>query len=368
MKIIYITNLSTNISSGLNWSVPATVDAQSKIDSVLWINLTNTEMPHWKMVKAFHKAEDFGIKSSLTLEKLPFPFNNPDVVVFEGFYHIKDPLIAKHLRSKGIPYIVVPRGSLTHEAQHGNTLKFLKKLIANFIIFKPYTKGALAIQYLTQAEKINSGTKWNCNSLIVPNGFNSPILKKEKFSQNGLKAIFIGRLDLYHKGIDILLEACKQNISLLISNKFHLSIYGPKRYDYLKIQEFIESNNLKSIISLKGEISGNEKERALLESDLFVLTSRFEGHPMGLIEAIAYGVPVLITPGSNMANEISTTDAGWVADTTADSIGKAINTILSERNVWAKKSFSAKKLSLTYNWDNIARQFHDCVEELLMRK
>lgn len=35
MKILYISHLNTNIASGLNWSVPASVSAQSKIDEVL---------------------------------------------------------------------------------------------------------------------------------------------------------------------------------------------------------------------------------------------------------------------------------------------------------------------------------------------
>lgn len=367
MNIIYITNLSTNISSGLNWSVPATVNAQSKIDNVLWLNLTNTEMNHWKEVKAFHRAEEFRIQSNSFLDNLPAPFNHPDIVVFEGFYHIKDPFIAKKLKSKGIPYIVVPRGSLTCEAQHGNILKTLKKKLANLLIFRSYTRNALAIQYLTAAECVNSGLKWNRNTFIIPNGFKTPFLYKKKFSKNGLKAVFIGRLDLHHKGLDILLEACNRNKTFLLSMNFSFAIYGPKRYDYLKIKDFIETNNLNDIIALKGEISGKDKENVLLNSDLFVLTSRFEGHPMGLVEAIAYGIPVLVTPGSNMADEINESDAGWVADTSVESVGQILHKIIAERSDLQKKSAAARKLSMVYNWDYIAHQFHNELERYLSK-
>ena len=35
MKILYISHLSKNIAAGMNWSIPASVDAQSKVDDVM---------------------------------------------------------------------------------------------------------------------------------------------------------------------------------------------------------------------------------------------------------------------------------------------------------------------------------------------
>lgn len=362
MNILYITNLSTNISSGLNWSVPATVNAQSKIDNVLWVNLTNTMMPHWQQVKAFHTINEFG---NISIDVLPAPFNNPDIVVFEGFYHPNDPKLAKELKRKKIPYIVTPRGSLTRQAQNGNLKKKLKKVIANFLIFKPYTKAAAALQYLTEAECRDSGISWNRQSFIIPNGFNPPTETKEVFSLSGIKAIFIGRLDMYHKGLDSLLEGCKSIKDTLIGENFTLDIYGPKRYDYERIDKYIKENGLENIISLKGETSGSEKEQALLNSDLFILTSRFEGHPMGLVEAIAYGLPCLVSPGSNMSKEILDSHGGWVCQTDAESIAETIVEILKNKKELPAKGENAKKLSLSYNWDNIACNFHDEVVSIL---
>ena len=56
MDLLYISHLSTNIAAGLNWSVPASVQAQSKIDNVLWVNMTDVVMQHWKQVDVYHKA------------------------------------------------------------------------------------------------------------------------------------------------------------------------------------------------------------------------------------------------------------------------------------------------------------------------
>lgn len=84
MKILYISHLSENIAAGLNWSVPASVDVQSKIDDVLWINTTNVMMPHWKRVSSFHNLDEYG--EELHLDTIPKRFRKPDVVVFEGLY------------------------------------------------------------------------------------------------------------------------------------------------------------------------------------------------------------------------------------------------------------------------------------------
>ncbi len=363
MNILYITNLSTNIAAGLNWSVPATVNAQSKEDNVFWLNLTNVEMPHWKNVKAFHNMGEFG--STTSIDNLPAPFNRPDIVVFEGFYHLKDPKLAKELRKEGIPYIITPRGSLTKQAQKlGGIGKRIKKLIANILIFRQYTKYALAIQYLTSAEQQDSGNGWNGCSFIVPNGFNRPLKSKSKFSDEGIKAVFIGRLDLYHKGLDILLEAIKNNVIFFKEYKFTLDIYGPQRYDYNKIDDYISEHQLKNIVMLHNEITGAEKEQILLDSDLFVLTSRFEGHPMGLVEAIAYGLPSLVTPGSNMADEIQTNDCGWVCKKSAEAIGDTLKNILQNKDQLLIKSKNALRVSESYHWERIAKDFHENVTNI----
>lgn len=362
MNILYITALPGLVSAGPSWSVPASIKAQNEIDNCLWVNLTDKCLEHWKNVECYHNIHDFAEKFELSA--MPVPFNHPDLVVFEDFYEIQPPIIARKLRHANIPYIIVPRGALTKKAQN-NESKW-KKVLANAFIFKRYAKKALAIQFLTKNEAQNTGKEWYNQSFILPNGFSTPKSIKKSFSADKINATFIGRLDIFHKGIDILIHACSEMSDDLRSSNFKLRIYGPKNKDYEIIQLMINEKGLNDIISLKGETSGEAKEEALLKTDLFVLTSRFEGHPMGLIEALAYGVPALVTPGTNMGEEIANADAGWVCnEASKEAIKLQLQNILKEKTLFVKKGMNAIKLAKNYDWEVLAKKFHNEVEQIL---
>lgn len=363
MNILYITALPGLVSAGPSWSVPASIKAQSKIDNCLWVNVTDKCLAHWKKVECYHNVKEFVEKFQLSA--MPAPFNHPDFVVFEDFYELQPPLIARELRRAHIPYIIVPRGALTKKAQN-NQSKW-KKSIANALLFKDYAKKALAIQFLTKNEAKDSGKGWNKSSFILPNGFSTPNTTKQTFSSDGINATFIGRLDKFHKGIDVLIQACAELSKELRNTNFKLRIYGPKNRDYELIQTMIHEHKLDDMISLEGETSGKAKEKVILESDLFVLTSRFEGHPMGLVEALAYGVPAIVTPGTNMSEEIAKADAGWVCDEASkEAIKIQLQNILKERSLFASKGANAAKLAKNYDWDVLAEKFHKEVVQILI--
>ena len=360
MNILYISHLNTNVAAGPNWSVPASVNAQSKIDNVLWVNTTDVTMNHWKPVSAFHNKMEFG---GLHLNLFPEPFNKPDIVVFEGFNFIDFVVFSKELNKNKVPYVIIPRGSLTYEALHNHS--HIKKKLAHLLFLNSFVKKARAIQYLTAGEEESSKRTFNTQSFVIPNGFDTPSIQKKDFSNNAIKAIFIGRLDMYHKGIDMLLDAIAQIKPQLEEANFHLSIHGPRRYDYYKIGEEIKRLGIETVTTLKDEIAGKEKESELMQSDLFVMTSRLEGHPMGLIEALSYGIPCFVSRGTNMLEEVKHSDAGWTCEVTTDAIKESLLRIVSEKNLLHEKGEKALTLSKNYQWDKLAEQFHKEVESIL---
>lgn len=359
MIILYISALPKSRAAGPRHSVPRQIAAQAKFDDVYWINLNE------------YGVEDSEVNCNIVedsyrfkIDSLVQPFNKPDLVVFEDMYYLEFCRIAYELRNKKIPYIIIPRGSLTKPAQ---SMKAIKKRIGNIFIFSRFIREASAIQYLTTAEYEASGGKWNKNNIIIPNGIdpkqNTKVWGKDKQS---LKGVFIGRMNMYHKGLDFLIEACIQLKQELIEHQCTIELYGPDRNEAKKmLLNKIEKNDLENIVLLDDEIYGIDKERVLLNSDFFILTSRFEGQPMGLVEALSYGLPCLVSKGSNMANEIKKHDAGWIAETDQDNINLALKTLFNEKGKMESKGKNALNLSKQYDWAAIAGRAHKEYEKLL---
>ena len=362
MFILYLSHLEGSKFIGPSYSVPKQIESQSKLDDVFWYNGTKKTIENWCKLKYYHdkneyKREDIG--------SFPKNYSNPDLVVVEGFYNMaKSPLMLELIR-KNIPYIIIPRGELTYKAQKS---KSLKKSVANFLLFNRYAKKAIAIQYLTEQEYKDSGDKWNKNHIVIPNGTDRPNKVKTEFSKEKIKCVSIGRIALYPKGLDILVSACSKIKEELISANVTIDIYGPDRNNNKKELELsVKEKALTEIISIHDGIYDEEKSKVLLDHDVFLMPSRFEGHPMALIEALAYGLPCVATKGSNMKEEIAKYDCGWTADTDEDSLCQALLAMIREKDLICQKSENAKLLAQKYNWNKIANQSHETYLEILKK-
>ena len=185
---------------------------------------------------------------------------------------------------------------------------------------------------------------------------NNSIAKKNQ--GDSIKCVSIGRIEPYQKGLDMLIEACSTIKDQLNQSNCTIDIYGP---DVENKRQFLEKELLRyglgSIVKFHDSVYGKEKEEILQNSDVFIMTSRFEGHPMALIEALSFGLPVVATEGSNMKNEIELYDAGWTADNNIKSISDALLKMSFEVDC-NKKSSNATELSKNYSWNKIAEKSH----------
>ena len=81
-----------------------------------------------------------------------------------------------------------------------------------------------------------------------------------------------------------------------------------------------------------------------------------EGHPVALLEALSYGIPSVVTTGTNMAYEIEKYKAGWTAECNSESIAKAMIGVLENSNDLSSIGKNAYRLALNYEWSNIAKK------------
>ena len=358
MNILYLSHLSGASYAGPTYSVPKQIEAQSEIDNVFWYNATKSGKKEWRALPYYHDLTEYPKESIFSL---PAPFNHPDIIVVELFYNMAKSNLRKELMKGDVPYVIIPRGELTKQAQDR---KGLKKRIANILIFRKYARMAAAIQYLTEQEYTDSGDSWNRKHIVIPNGISLPRQVKTEFSQEGIKCVSIGRIEPYQKGLDMLIEACASIKNELVAAKCTIIICGPDKEGKLEgLKEQVCKEGLDEIITFRDGTYGQEKEDLLLSSDVFLIPSRFEGHPMSLIEALSYGLPCIATTGSNMREEIESFDAGWTADCNPESLRKAILAMIQEINIG--KIHNAMALADLYDWERLAKRTQSLYLSLL---
>lgn len=349
MVILHIAAIENDPFSGVCVAVPAHVSAQASFATVGLLNIQNNVIPlisdtNYSNPVLLPYAEPF------QLDALPEPFCHPDLVVFHECYRLPYLRIARTLRRKGIPYILLPHGELRDEAQRK---KYFKKQVANALLFRSFIEGAEAIQCLSDAEVVT--THFGRRRFIGTNGIAIPEQAKTAFHRDGIRFVYIGRYEWRVKGLDLLLDAIRLQRTLLEEKHAHFDFYGPDYAGQLsEVNRLVHERSLEAIVTVHTEITGTEKADTLLASDIFVQTSRHEGMPLGILEAMSYGVPCLLTEGTALGAFVCENQAGWVADNDATSIAAALAEAC-ERQSWNTYSQNARAAVRTvYAWPKVA--------------
>lgn len=292
----------------------------------------------------------------------------PDIAIIHCFFYVEYIRAVKALQKYKIPFCNEPHGSFGKGAMQKSAIK---KQIANSTIFSTQINKAAAYIFTNTAEKADS-IYHTALDTVIPNGVHPDIVnaagKKQIESLKDPVFYYLGRFDIHHKGLDYLFDA----LDILEKRKVDITvrIFGTgdkKQIEYVK-------NRIKKlrIVNVKkcGTIYGEQKKDALESSNILLLTSRYEGSPMTVLDGLSYGNPCIVTPGTNVADEIVANNLGWKTELDAKEIADTIIRGYEEYSTNGLLYYeNCKKYVLNnYSWDSIAVDSISCYRKIIDSK
>lgn len=350
MVILHIIDVANLKGNGVAVAVNEYIKVEKKKNNVALYDLKSQFISD--DFKCFHKSK------FETISCLPSPFCNPDLIVFNEIYKPLYIKLYKECDEKKIKYIIIPHGSLVREAQKKHVIK---KVLGNIVLFNRFINHASAIQFLNLNEKNNSKFKMK-KSIIIGNGTSVPL----KIMNKPLlfNFVYIGRYDIHVKGLDLIIKMCSKYKVWLEKRNVKINLYGRKtgrRNEVIEsLNKMIKTNSISNIVKLHDAVYDDKKIQVLNEAYAFIQTSRHEGQPMGIIEALSYGIPCIVTTGTTFAEIVNSNNCGIGIAFDEKQLFEAIKKIIDDekkRKIMSNNAYKYAKNN--YDWNIIEEKIND---------
>ena len=266
--------------------------------------------------------------------------------------------ISKLLSKYRIPYVFTPHGAYNTIAMKKS--KWIKKMY--FQLFeKQLIQKASVIHCIGKSEVIGiEKMVKNPKTQLMPYGFELNCLPSEREHNTGDPFVigFIGRLDIYTKGLDLLLDGFKLFLQQNRNSKLWIVGDSDQRS---KLEQMITSRKLQNDVVLWGSKFGKEKENLLKKMDVFAHPSRNEGLPSSVLEAASYGIPCLVSEATNVGEYIEKYNCGIsVPNENHFKINEALSLLNEKRNNGQLEMIGDSAIEMVqqeFNWNHIVNRF-----------
>lgn len=280
-----------------------------------------------------------------------------DVLHLHEFRTLEALQVTPQAERAGVPIVLSPHGTLTLETGRGG----MKSLWDRFL--SPRVAGRLsAVVALTSAEAGDVRQLWARLGYavpplhIVPNGVNPADVAPTAAARAGFRhrfglgdaavCLFMGRLHA-RKGVDILADAFR---TAAVADA-RLVIAGPDEGMRGALEKLRDPR-----IVLTGYLDAAERLSALAAADVFALPATGEGLSMAALEALAAGLPVILSPGCNLP-EVEPAGAGLVVEPAVEPLAGALRLLLNDVELRMRMGAAARALVEShFTWASVAEQ------------
>lgn len=240
-----------------------------------------------------------------------------DAVISHGLWQFNGLAVRRALAGTDTPYFVFPHGMLDPWFRRAYPLKHVKKHAYWLAVEHRVLRDARRVLYTCEEERLlaqNTFFPYRAAEAVAPLGTSGPDMDLQVCRETFLMAypqlrgarvlLFLGRLHP-KKGCDLLLRAAAG-----INHPFHIVLAGPcEDQQYLTDLKRLAANRP---VTFTGMLAGALRWGAFATAEAFVLPSHQENFGMAVVEALACGVPVLISRRVNIWREIEQDHGGFV--------------------------------------------------------
>jgi glycosyltransferase involved in cell wall biosynthesis len=281
-----------------------------------------------------------------------------DVVHLHGAFNTSNTSISRGLRC---PYVFSPHSGYDPVSlRRSRGRKFLYRLL-----FERRTLNRAALVVALTDVELDQLREFRATGpfAVIPNGVaisgggvdRHAMRRQLRIPPDAKLAVFVGRLDVYRKGLDLLVRGIAH------APGWHLALVGPRFRDVPHLDREIAERGVGDRVHLVGERHGGRLQEALAGGELFALMSRWEGLPMALLEALSYGTPAVVSPAVERVVAVAAAGAGWVAG--SDDLGALLRHLHQDGEAeLATRGEAARFLAGRYDWDSVAQQYEAAYE------
>lgn len=196
---------------------------------------------------------------------------------------------------------------------------------------------------------------------VISNGLDQAIID-QPLNSAGDYILFLGRIDIRHKGLDLLLEAYK---AIKPETAVPLVIAGAGlKKDEAWLKSRIAALRLENRVRCIGKVTGKVKENTFRKAMLYVAPSRCEGVPLAIMEALGYGLPTVI---------FDIDDLAWMPKThcikatpfDVAEYGRRMFELIRDESQRQTLGRQAKEWICAYSWDAIAIRYENFLNAVI---
>ena len=298
-----------------------------------------------------------------------------DFVTLHSLYSF--PVLAGYLlaRLHRKPYGIWPHGVL---APIQRKISIGKKHVYNKLFADRILRNASVIFYSAEGEREEAASLGlHTPSVIVPDGFNpdefATLPARGRFRKRVLNGhagplvLFLARLHA-KKGLDLLIWAMKSVIAERPDAR--LAIVGPPDPGSFNKQvlRWVEENGIAQETVVPGVADREMRLEAFADADVYVLPSLAENFGFSIFEAMACGIPVVVSDTLNYAVEIARTGAGLAVPRTPERFSAAILNLLDRADLRCEMGSCGRLLARKYSLEETGAKVETTLESILQRR